>query len=139
MLRKRTMKEQKNIESLYKLMISGSRGIKDSKKIYDELEKIFAAHPDFILISGEARGVDSIAEEWAKSRNLPIEQHKPDWAKYGWGAGIIRNKEMVLAADFVLIFWDGKSKGTKSVIDFCEKQGKPYKLSQVALMPHENN
>ena len=125
------MEEQKNIEQLYKLMISGSRGIKDSKKIYDELEKIFAAHPDFILISGGARGVDSIAEEWAKSRNLPIEQHKPDWAKYGKGAGIVRNKEMVLAADYVLIFWDGESKGTKSVIDFCEKQGKEYLLKKI--------
>lgn len=125
------MEGQINNEEPFKLMISGSRSIKNLKMIFDELEKIYAAHPDIILISGGAKGVDSIAEEWGRFRKLPIEQHKPDWAKYGKGAGIVRNKEMVLAADFVLIFWDGESKGTKSVIDFCEKQGKKYLLKKI--------
>lgn len=124
------MEEQPNNETPFKLMISGSRSIRNLKIIFDELEKIYAAHPDLILISGGAKGVDSIAEEWSRFRKLPIEQHKPDWSKYGKGAGIVRNKEMVLAADYVLIFWDGESKGTKSVIDFCEKQGKPYLLKK---------
>lgn len=122
------MEEQTNNEVPFKLMISGSRNIRNLKIIFDELEKLYAAQPNLILISGGAKGVDSIAEEWGRFRKLQIEQHKPDWAKYGKGAGIVRNKEMVLAADFVLIFWDGESKGTKSVIDFCEKQGKKYLL-----------
>lgn len=122
------MEDQTNNEIPFKLMISGSRNIRNLKIIFDELEKLYAAQPNLILISGGAKGVDSIAEEWGRFRKLQIEQHKPDWAKYGKGAGIVRNKEMVLAADFVLIFWDGESKGTKSVIDFCEKQGKKYLL-----------
>lgn len=125
------MEEQTNNETPFKLMISGSRSIRNLKIIFDELEKIYAAHPDLILISGGAKGVDSIAEEWGRFRKLPIEQHKPDWSKYGKGAGIVRNKEMVLAADYVLIFWDGESKGTKSVIDFCEKQGKAFLLKKI--------
>ncbi len=44
------------------------------RNLEEELEKIYSAHPDFILISGGAKGVDSIAEVWAKSRNLPIEE-----------------------------------------------------------------
>ena len=125
------MEDQTNNEVPFRLMISGSRNIRNLKIIFDELEKLYAAHQNLILISGGAKGVDSIAEEWGRFRILPIEQHKPDWAKYGKGAGIVRNKEMVLAADYVLIFWDGESKGTKSVIDFCEKQGKEYLLKKI--------
>ena len=122
------MEEQKKNRAPFKLMISGSRSIRNLRIIFDELEKLYTEHPNLILISGGAKGVDSIAEEWGRFRKIQIEQHKPDWATYGKGAGIVRNKEMVLAADYILIFWDGESKGTKSVIDFCEKQGKKYLL-----------
>ena len=43
----------------------------------------------------------------------------------------VRNKLIVDSADFVLAFWDGKSKGTKSVIEYCKKQGKPYEVRLV--------
>ena len=43
----------------------------------------------------------------------------------------MRNKLIVDSADFVLAVWDGKSKGTKSVIDYCKKQGKPHEVRLV--------
>lgn len=80
------------------------------------------------LISGGAKGTDTLAENWAKDHNTRITIFAPDWGKYGIAAGVIRNKKIVEACDFCLIFWDGKSKGTKSSIDFCKKLSKPMKI-----------
>ena len=60
-----------------------------------------------------------------------IQQYKPDWKRYSRGAGIVRNKSMVETADLVIIFWDGISNGTKSVIDFCKKLNKSYLLVEI--------
>ena len=114
-----------------KIMISGSRTINDESLISEKLNSALAEYPDMILISGGARGVDSIGEAWAKSHNVQIQQYKPDWKRYGRGAGIVRNKSMVETADLVIIFWDGISKGTKSVIDFCKKRNKSYLLVEI--------
>ena len=51
-----------------------------------------------------------------------------DWARYGRGAGHRRNADMVAAANYVLILWDGISSGTKNDIDLCKKNYKNYKL-----------
>ena len=124
------MEKTQSSDEPFRLMISGSRTITDKEFIFGELDKVYAEHRNLVLISGGAKGADTIAEQWAESHNLVIEQHKPNWKQHGRGAGIIRNKEMVLASDFVVIFWDGKSRGTKSVIDFCKKQEKPHKICE---------
>lgn len=114
-----------------KYMVCGSRTITDRNFIFTEIEKCWnenlGAEP-VILVEGEAKGVDSISKEWAISKGFALDPHKPDWKKFGRGAGIIRNKEMVECSDFVLILWDGTSKGTKSDIDFCQKLGKGNKI-----------
>jgi len=52
----------------------------------------------------------------------------PEYRKYKRGAPLIRNKQIVDYADTVIAFWDGKSKGTESVIQYCIKTGKPYQI-----------
>ena len=114
-----------------KIMICGSRTINDESLISEKLNSALAEYPDMILISGGAKGVDSIGEAWAKSHNVQIQQYKPDWKRYGRGAGIVRNKIMVATADLVIIFWDGISNGTKSVIDFFKELNKSYLLVEI--------
>ena len=48
--------------------------------------------------------------------------------KYGKSAGPRRNQQMVVDCDYCILFWDGKSRGTKNDIDLCKKYNKPYKL-----------
>lgn len=54
-----------------------------------------------------------------------------DWKTYDRAAGPIRNKEMAEFGDFLLAFWDGKSTGTKNMIDNMKKLGKPYKVIMI--------
>ena len=106
------------------LLITGSRTFNDKTLLFSELDKL-----DFdILISGGAKGTDKLAEEYARVNNIPIDQHKPEYNKYGRGAPIVRNKEMVELCDYVIAFWDEKSKGTKSTIDYAIKLNKETKI-----------
>jgi hypothetical protein len=73
-----------------------------------------------VLVSGGARGVDTHAVEYgAKAWGLKSIVFPADWNKHGKRAGIVRNGQIVQAADFIVAFWDGKSRGTKSTIDLA--------------------
>lgn len=80
------------------------------------------------IISGGAVGVDSCAAEYARINGLKLTEILPQYDKYGRGAPIVRNKEIVNYADKVIAFWDGSSKGTLSVIKYAEKVGKPCEV-----------
>lgn len=78
------------------------------------------------IVSGGAKGIDRCAAEFAKKKGLILTEFLPLYEKYGRAAPIVRNKQIVEYADCVLAFWDGISKGTFSVIRYCEKIGKAY-------------
>lgn len=44
------------------------------------------------------------------------------WKEYGKAAGFVRNSEMADYSDMLIAFWDGKSKGTKNMIDNAKKK-----------------
>ena len=80
------------------------------------------------IVSGGAKGIDSCAAEYARKNNIKLTEFLPEYSKYGKAAPIIRNKKIVDYADEVIAFWDGKSKGTLSVIKYAEKSKKPCKI-----------
>ena len=82
-----------------------------------------------IVIEGGARGVDTIAEFWAKELGYKVEVYPAKWEKYGKSAGFKRNIEMLeTGIDLVIAFWDGKSKGTRHTIREAEKRGIPVEI-----------
>jgi hypothetical protein len=70
-----------------------------------------------VIISGGARGADTLAERYAKEYSIPFELFKADWNKYGKAAGPTCNSEMIDRCDEVIAFWDLRSKGTKHMIN----------------------
>ncbi len=82
------------------------------------------------IVSGGARGIDACAAKYAKENGIKLTEFLPDYKKYGRSAPIKRNNLIVDRADLVLAFWDGKSKGTGYVIDYCKKVGKALKVIQ---------
>ena len=77
------------------------------------------------IVSGGASGIDTCAAEYAKKNGLKLTVFLPQYHCYGRAAPIVRNKQIVDYADKVVAFWDGKSRGTLSVIRYAEKIGKP--------------
>lgn len=101
-----------------KIAIIGSRGLH-----VDDLENYL---PDGLteIVSGGAKGIDRDAERYAQNNHIKITVFLPEYDRYGRGAPIIRNKQIVDYADEVIAFWDGNSRGTRSVIEYCKKQEK---------------
>ena len=88
---------------------------------------------DTTVISGGARGVDTAAIGAARALGMNCEIFPAQWEKFGKSAGFRRNIDIVAAADKVVAFWDGESKGTKLSIDLARDSKKPL---EIILVPH---
>lgn len=113
-----------------KIAIVGSREYKDKLKVWAKLEdyvKNISNLLDVIIISGGARGVDNWAIGWAKARGIYTEIIKPinPTDKFSY---LLRNVEIITKADKIIAFWDGKSRGTKFVIDYAKARNKDIKI-----------
>jgi glycerophosphoryl diester phosphodiesterase len=75
------------------------------------------------IVSGKARGADSLGETWGNENNVPIKSFPANWDLYGKRAGYLRNTEMADYADGLIAFWNGESKGTKHMIDTANNKG----------------
>ena len=101
-----------------KVAVIGSRNL-----TIDDLGRYLPAETTEI-VSGGARGVDTSAREYAMANSIRLTEFLPEYEKYKKGAPLKRNLQIIEYADMVVAFWDGKSKGTKFVIDTCNKTGK---------------
>lgn len=104
-----------------KVIIAGGRDFND----YDMLKfriGILGINIDEI-VSGGAKGADSLGEQFAKEKSIKVIKFPADWVKHKKGAGFIRNVEMAEYANILIAFWDGKSSGTKHMIDTATKLG----------------
>lgn len=122
------------------IMIVGTRTYEDykafKKQVDEWLNYNVNLNDDIIeIVSGGARGVDSLAERLANEENFLLKVFPADWNKYGKSAGPIRNRQMVeyiKEKDGVcLIFWDGQSRGTKNDIDLCKEYNIKYKVFNI--------
>ena len=117
-----------------KVVIAGCRDYNNydaAKKFIDFCLSKIRNTNEIVIVSGCARGVDAMGERYALDNHLKLEKHPADWKKYGRAAGPIRNREMAEIADYVICFWDNKSKGTKSMIDYAKKLNKPIKIKKI--------
>lgn len=106
------------------------------------------------VVSGGARGVDTLAIEWAKKNGVPYKVMKAEWNKlnvpgaeivinekddspgpafryYNARAGLQRNEDMGRYADALVAIWDGISPGTRHMVDFMKKLGKKVYVKTV--------
>lgn len=104
-----------------KTIIAGGRDFND----YSYLEDVMNMCPFVVteIVCGKARGADTLGEKWGKSKDIPVKYFIPDWNGLGKKAGYVRNRDMGDYADALVAFWDGKSKGTKGMIDYATKKG----------------
>jgi len=106
-----------------RVIIAGSRWIGDQRFVDEAVSE--SGFTIDTVVSGGARGVDRLGERWSKVNGTKLSVFPADWAKYGNAAGPIRNRQMGDYADALIAVWDGKSSGTKDMIDYMKKLGKP--------------
>lgn len=109
------------------IAIVGSRGFENVAIIRQAIRRWMVLAPEGVtIVSGGARGADSIGEMVAKELSLPTIVHLPDWEHKGKAAGYLRNLLIVRDADVVLAFFaDGpRSKGTSHTVAAAKIAGK---------------
>lgn len=114
-----------------KVIIAGSRHITDTRIVFFALGLSGIVTANLVtaktveIVSGGCRGVDKSGEEFALSYGLPYKIFHADWKGNGVAAGPMRNREMATYADALVAVWDGKSRGTKNMIEEMKRLKKP--------------
>lgn len=101
-----------------KVLVVGSRSIE-----HFDLSAYMPTDAEMI-ISGGARGIDTVAEKYADQYGISKLIMRPDYRRFGKAAPLKRNEKMVEAADLVLVIWDGVSRGAKYTAEYAKKKGK---------------
>lgn len=110
-----------------KIIIAGGREFSNYDLVKQEADKVIEDYSligsGVIIVSGAATGADKLGEYYALIHDLRVRRFLAAWDSFGNAAGPIRNAEMADYADVLLAFWDGKSRGTKSMIAEAEQRG----------------
>ena len=104
-----------------RVIIAGGRDITDYDLVLEAIEQ--SRFQIDVVVSGGASGVDSLGERFAEESDLDLTIFRADWQTYGRAAGPIRNRKMAENADALIAVWDGKSRGTKNMIETATKLG----------------
>lgn len=147
-------KDQEEKPQPFKVIIAGSRSFNCFATLMVVLDKALAkrlkAPEGLVIVSGKAKGADTLGEQWAhlQSPRVPVKAFPAPWTdtegkpksqigkwkdgtEYWKGAGHFRNAQMADYADGLIVFWDGKSTGTKGMIEVAEKKGLKVKIVRV--------
>ncbi len=122
-----------------KVLVCGGRELNDSSFIFSELDRLHAQYDFVTVIEGAARGVDSIAGDWARARGLDLVEYPADWKNEGRHAALIRNERMLREGkpDLVIAFPGGN--GTSHTCWHAEKLGiQVFKIAPV-VAPHASS
>ena len=109
----------------FKVIIAGSRGFSNYKLLKEKCNEYLREKRkeyNIIIISGGARGADTLGEKYAQDEGFSLEKFPANWNKFGKSAGFKRNEQMAEVADALIAFWDGKSHGTKHMIEIMENK-----------------
>lgn len=103
------------------VIIAGGRDYHNYETLLEAIEE--AQFEITTVVSGGAKGVDALGEQYAEEQDLNLKIFRADWETHGRAAGPIRNRKMAENADALIAVWDGKSRGTKNMIETAQKLG----------------
>lgn len=110
----------------FRIIIAGGRDFNNYELLKAKCESILSSKATthrIIIVSGAAKGADSLGEKYAREKGYATESRPADWNTHGKAAGYIRNAQMADGADALIAFWDGHSRGTKHMIDTANHKG----------------
>lgn len=112
-----------------RVIIAGSRTLIDPLLIPQAIKE--AGFTITEIVTGMARGVDTLAFFFAVKHDIPRKPFPAKWKEFGRDAGFLRNQEMADYGDALIAIWDGKSRGTVDMVNRMKELDKPVHLWRV--------
>lgn len=113
------------------IIIAGGRDFDDYGYLSQTMDHLLSDVKDeVVIICGKAKGADTFGERYAIEHGRTVKYFPADWKRYGKAAGFMRNTEMARNADILVAFWDGKSSGTKHMIETAKSFGLTVHVKQ---------
>jgi hypothetical protein len=104
-----------------RVIIAGSRWIEDRGVFDAALQESGFAITE--VVTSNSRGVDKLAEIWAREKGVPLKIFPVEWSRFGGRAGIMRDQQMADHAEALIAIWDGYSQGTQHMIELAKARG----------------
>lgn len=123
-----------NSKPIRRVVIGGHRDYYDYAEFSQAVDLYLAniiKQYTIIIVSGHCRGTDMMGERYAREHGLQCEVFPAEWDKYGKPAGPIRNRIMVERSDYVIAFWTGGGRGTKSLISLAKSYNRPLRIKMI--------
>ncbi len=117
-----------------KIVVAGCRDFNNydiAKRYIDYCISDIRKKYEIVFVSGGCKGADMLGERYARENRMEIERYPAEWDKYGRAAGPMRNKIMAQVCDYVICFWDGKSRGTKTMIEYAKEFKKTIRIKRI--------
>jgi hypothetical protein len=117
----------------FRVIVTGSRHFCNYQAVCLVLDKVLASKKDthaITVISGDCQGPDTLGRAYAIERGHRIEVMEYD-PSLGRNASTMRHQRMVEAADGIIALWDGKSEGTRKLLNLMHAAGKPVRVVEV--------
>ena len=117
-----------------RIIVAGGRDFDNYILLSETLDVVLKRYTlsEVSIVSGCCQGADTLGERYAKEHGIPVVRFPADWQAYGKAAGPLRNRKMAEYASegegVLVAFWDGKSRGTASMIRLAEKYGLETKI-----------
>lgn len=124
------------ISVIKRVVVAGCRdysNYSEAKEFIDFCISRINKENTLIFVSGGCTGADLLGERYAKENGFKYERYSAEWTIHGKAAGPIRNEKMAQISDYIICFWDGKSKGTKNMTDCAQLYNKPIKIKIIHL------
>lgn len=134
-------------KKIFRLIIAGGRDFKDFKTLCKLVDKLLADKIKqgyhIVIVSGGARGADSLGEDYADLRGYekdvmdanwkdlttpPVSIAENQYGKYNRLAGMVRNHSMGDCSDALVVFWDGLSSGSADMMTYMRGLKKPVRV-----------
>lgn len=121
------------MDKIHKVGVIGSRTIIDKSAVWGPLNDLrnhaTGQGDKIVVLSGGAKGVDTLAAQWAEAFDVPFILFKPYFlidsrAPYDPRHYFTRNKQIIDNSDMVIAFWDGYTKGASWGINYARKNKK---------------
>ena len=123
-------------KTVFRLIVAGSRDFNNYELLKQKCDSLLSQKRlthSIVIISGTARGADRLGEQYAAERGYRVERFPADWNRDGIAAGPIRNSQMAAHADALVAFWDGKSRGTRDMIEKAKERNLPVRIVRTSI------